>query len=52
MDLIQLNAQVDEELRIASQGRLREAAAGGAGAERIRVINAPDPWDFRSLSAA
>ncbi|MFC9231893.1 MBL fold metallo-hydrolase [Streptomyces decoyicus] len=49
MDLIQLNAQVDEELRIANQGRLREAAAGGAGEERIRVINAHDPWDFRSL---
>ncbi|WP_406221058.1 MBL fold metallo-hydrolase [Streptomyces decoyicus] len=52
MDLIQLNAQVDEELRIANQGRLREAAAGGAGEERIRVINAHDPWDFRSLGGA
>ncbi|BDH13992.1 MBL fold metallo-hydrolase [Streptomyces hygroscopicus] len=52
MDLIQLNAQVEEELRIANQGRLREAAAGGAGEERIRVINAHDPWDFRSLGGA
>ncbi|WP_406206715.1 MBL fold metallo-hydrolase [Streptomyces decoyicus] len=52
MDLIQLNTQVDEELRIANQGRLREAAAGGAGEERIRVINAHDPWDFRSLGGA
>ena len=52
MDLIQLNAQVDEVLRIANQGRLREAAAGGAGEERIRVINAHDPWDFRSLGGA
>ncbi|MFJ5802050.1 MBL fold metallo-hydrolase [Streptomyces decoyicus] len=52
LDLIQLHAQVDEELRIANQGRLREAAAGGAGEERIRVVNAHDPWDFRSLGGA
>ena len=53
MDLIQLNAQVDERLRIANQERLRDLAAGEvAGAGRITVLNAHDPWDFRSLGGA
>lgn len=46
LDLVQLDAQVDQELRIANQERLRNAAAGE---ERIRVFNAHDPWDYLSL---
>ncbi|MFJ6749997.1 MBL fold metallo-hydrolase [Streptomyces sp. NPDC091266] len=53
MDLVQLNAQVDERLRIANQERLRDLAAGEvAGAGRITVLNAHDPWDYARLSGS
>ncbi|TJZ49438.1 MBL fold metallo-hydrolase [Streptomyces piniterrae] len=52
LDVVQLSAQVDESLRIANQARLREAATGGAGEERIRVLNAHDPWTYRSFTGA
>lgn len=52
LDLVQLDAQVDAPLRIANQQRLRDAATGGAGEERIRVLNAHDPWDYLNLTGA
>ncbi|MEV6755237.1 MBL fold metallo-hydrolase [Streptomyces sp. NPDC051214] len=49
MDIIQLDAQVDAELRVANQGRLREIATRTA---EFTVLNAHDPWDYLRLAGA
>ncbi|WP_030252562.1 MBL fold metallo-hydrolase [Streptomyces violens] len=46
LDVIQLDAQVDAELRIANQRRL----AAAAREEGITVLNAHDPWTFLRLA--
>jgi glyoxylase-like metal-dependent hydrolase (beta-lactamase superfamily II) len=46
LDIVQLDSQVDAELRIANQARLRELP------EAVTVISAHDPWELaRHLSS-
>ncbi|GGU46143.1 MBL fold metallo-hydrolase [Streptomyces albospinus] len=52
LDLVQLDARVDEELRIADQERLRDIAARGTAGEPVTVLNAHDPWDYLRLGGA
>ncbi|UQT60124.1 MBL fold metallo-hydrolase [Streptomyces durmitorensis] len=49
MDIIQLDAQVDAELRVANQERLREVATR---TDEFTVLNAHDPWDYLRLAGA
>jgi hypothetical protein len=44
LDIVQNGAQVDAELRIANQARLRELALGHA--DEVAVFSAHDPWEF------
>ncbi|MEU4543473.1 MBL fold metallo-hydrolase [Nonomuraea dietziae] len=44
LDIVQLDSQVDAELRIANQGRLRELASEHAA--EVSVFSAHDPWEF------
>lgn len=43
-DIVQLDSQVDGELRVANQARLRELVRDHA--DEVRVFSAHDPWEF------
>ncbi|MFD1937856.1 MBL fold metallo-hydrolase [Nonomuraea mangrovi] len=49
-DFVQLDSQVDAELRVANQERLRELVRDHS--DEVRVFSAHDPWEFARLSGS